>query len=428
VPSGFITLTALDHIYPGDTLWDTGKGAVTGFGARRQAKDRDEQTRGVSYVLKYRFQGRQRMFTIGRHGAPWTPETARKEAQRLLGRVVSGEDPADKKAAALAELTVSDWFDVYERDWSKLHKKSSTVAEDRRNFKKHIEPEIGPLKLAAVTDQHAVRIHRNRRDHPANGNRVIALLSHMFTVAVSPGFRAVPKGHPNPTAEVELYPEKARERFLSAAELARLGKALDRAEQGWQPHEAAALPDNERPARLSPEDWRAIAAIRLLLFTGARRSEILTMRWDWVDAERGVARLPDSKTGAKTIPLPAPAVEIMAALPRFKGNPHVLPGDKTGTSFVGISKPWQRIRKLAKLDDLRLHDLRHAYASLAVANNESLYLVGAVLGHRQADTTERYAHLSADPVKALADRNAARIAAMLQGGSGADVVPMRKKE
>ena len=338
--------------------------------------------------------------------------------------MVRGIDPASVKAADAAEMTVNNFFDLYVKEYGEVHKKPSTVGEDRRNFRKHIEPVIGALKLRQVTEAEAVKIHRGRRDHPTNGNRVIALLSHIFSMAASSSFRALPKGWPNPCAEIQEYPEKARERFLSAAELARLGQAFDRAERGWEPQEVEALPTDERPARVNPEDWRAIAAIRLLLFTGARRSEILGLRWDWVDMERGAARLPDSKSGAKTIPLPPPALDILAGLPRFKGNAHVLPGDKKGAAFVGISKPWQRIRKLAKLPDLRLHDLRHAYASLAVASNESLYLVGAVLGHRQSDTTQKYAHLSADPVKALADRNSARIAAMLQGAVGADVLPI----
>ena len=187
------------------------------------------------------------------------------------------------------------------------------------------------------------------------------------------------------------------------------------------------MPKKERPKRLSPEDWRAIALYRLLLFTGARLSEIQTLHRDWIDFERGEARLPDSKTGAKTIALPPPALEILEGLPKFKGNPYVLPGTKKGTHFIGVQKPWQRIRGLAGLPTLRLHDLRHAFASLAVANNESLFLVGKVLGHKKAATTERYAHLSQDPMKQLADRTAARLDGHLRGVPGAVVLPLPAK-
>jgi integrase len=160
-----------------------------------------------------------------------------------------------------------------------------------------------------------------------------------------------------------------------------------------------------------------------LALTGARLSEILTLQWKWIDSERGLARLPDSKTGAKNLPLPAPALEILLGLPRAKGNLYVLPGDRKGAHFIGVQHPWRRVRKLAGLDDVRLHDLRHAFASIAVAGGDSLYLVGKVLGHRQASTTERYAHLAPDPVRAVADRAARRIAGML-GGTSADVVSL----
>ena len=131
----------------------------------------------------------------------------------------------------------------------------------------------------------------------------------------------------------------------------------------------------------------------------------------------GVARLPDSKTGAKNLYLPPGALAALDALPRMAGNPHVLPGDRAGGNFIGIQKPWQRIRKLAALPDLRLHDLRHAFASAAVASGDSLFIVGKLLGHRQASTTERYAHLAPDPARAVAQRTAERLADMMGGNA-----------
>jgi integrase len=172
-------------------------------------------------------------------------------------------------------------------------------------------------------------------------------------------------------------------------------------------------------------DWRFVALVRLLLFSGARLSEILGLTWPQVDTTSGVVRLADSKTGAKNLFLPAPALAVLAALPRLADNPHVLPGDRPGAPLVGVQRPWQRIRRLAGLPDLRLHDLRHAFASVAVQGGESLFIVGKLLGHANLTTTQRYAHLAPDPALAAAERAAARIGAALTGESG-DVVKMRK--
>jgi integrase len=197
----------------------------------------------------------------------------------------------------------------------------------------------------------------------------------MFTLAETWGER--PDGS-NPCRHVARYPLRSRERMLSFAEFAQLADALDKIDQ--PPH--------------------VVAAIKLLAFTGARRSEILTLRWDWIDFERGEARLPDSKTGAKTLHLSAPALALLAALPRTAGNPHVIPGAIAGAHLVNIGKPWRAIRTAAGLDDVRLHDLRHAFASVAASSGMGLPIIGKMLGHAQAATTQRYAHFADDPVKA----------------------------
>src|SRR5262249_40608430 len=144
-------------------------------------------------------------------------------------------------------------------------------------------------------------------------------------------------------------------------------------------------------------------------------SEILTLQWPWVDFEYKCLRLPDSKTGAKVVPLGAPALEMLKSLPREESNTYVLPGKRTGKRLVGIQRPWQRIRKAAKLPGVRLHDLRHSFASVAVAAGDSLFLIGKMLGHRQAQTTERYAHIRTDPVLGVADRTARKIALAMKG-------------
>ena len=213
----------------------------------------------------------------------------------------------------------------------------------------------------------------------------------------------------NPCRHVEKFAERKRERILSPAELARLGDAL--AAYDGSPY--------------------AVAAVKLLVFTGARLGEVLGLRWDWVDFERGEARFSDSNTGAKTLHLPPPALAVLTELPRIDGNPYVIVGAKPGAALVNLEKPWLAIRKPAGLDDVRLHDLRHAFASVAASSGMGLPIIGKILGHSQPATTARYAHLASDPVKAAAAAVAGKIAAAMGGGSsdtgngGPPVLPLR---
>lgn len=164
----------------------------------------------------------------------------------------------------------------------------------------------------------------------------------------------------------------------------------------------------------------AVGAVKLLVFTGARLGEVLGLRWGWVDFERGEARLPDSKTGAKTLHLPPPALAVLAALPRLDDNPYVIAGAKPGAALVNLEKPWRAIRAAAGLDDVRLHDLRHAFASIAASSGMGLPIIGKMLGHSQPATTARYAHLASDPVKAAAVAVANKIAAAMNATGKAE--------
>jgi integrase len=320
--------------------------------------------------------------------------------------------------------TVQEFAERYLSEYALRRKKPRSIEEDRRNFRLHILPALGPRRIQEVTRSDIARLHSSRASHPANANGCLTLVSHLFTIAAKWG--VLPEGSTNPAKGIDKFPERKRERFLSAPELRRLGEALERAERGWTDAEWEDLPKDDRGGRQKQEDWRAIACYRLLLFTGAWLSEILTLHWDWIDWNRGVARLPDSKTGAKNLHLSPPSLAVLEGLPRFEGNPYVLPGDRPHSPFVGIQKPWQRVRTLAKLPGLRIHDLRHAFASLAVANNEAIYFVSAVLGHRQVSTTERHSHLSDDPVKGVANRTSERISAILSGAPSAGILPIRK--
>jgi integrase len=199
----------------------------------------------------------------------------------------------------------------------------------------------------------------------------------------------------NPAKGVKLHPTKRRERFLSAEEMARLGEALAQAE-------------------LKSDAAPSVAAIRLLILTGCRKGEILSLRWSYVDQERGLLRLPDSKTGAKVVPIGGPALDLLKALPRFPDEPNVFPSPRHARHLVGLQKVWERVRDAAKLENVRLHDLRHSFASIAVTGGHSLYMVSKILGHKDTRTTEIYAHLAADPMREVANHTASVIADMLK--------------
>lgn len=380
-----ITKLMVERMAPGALLWD---GTVKGFGCRRR------QHEGRYYALKTRAKGRQRWITIGRHGSPWTVESAREEAKRLLGQVAAGDDPAtardeDRRAKTLAEVAT-----VFMDEHTKAKRRLRTVETYQDLLDRLILPDLGKHRLKDLDRSAVARWHHERRATPVSANRALLVLSKLCNWAERHGYR--PDGS-NPCRHVERYREQRRERFLSESELAALAKAL-----------AAAR--TKRGIKTSPY---VTAAVRLLLFTGARLGEILTLRWDMVDLGAGVLRLPESKTGAKLVYLNAPACEVLAGLPRLKGNPHVIIGEKRGAHLVNLEKPWRRIRRAAKLDDVRLHDLRHSFASMGAAHGMSLPLIGKLLGHSQPGTTARYAHLADDPVKQASEAVAARIAAAM---------------
>lgn len=389
-----ITAELVNKLKPGDQVFDT---EVRGFGVRCRVRD-------TSYFLKTRIDGRQALMTIGRHGRGyWGPESARREAERLLGLIRAGKDPVAEKRAEKAAVTFADFAERYMAEYAELHKKPRTVTEDRRNLALHVLPAIGGIRLPSITKQDIAKLHHAMREKPVAANRVLALISSILGWAERIGERA---DGTNPCRNITKYKEKPRERYLDKDEITRLGDAIAAAEA------------------TGAADWRAITAIRLYLLTGARKSEILTLRWDWIDFEAGVARLGDSKTGAKNLFLPAPALDILTRIPRLEGNPYVIPGDRPAAPFVGLWKIWNRIRDAAGLGDVRIHDLRHSFASAAIGGGDSLFIVGKLLGHKKSVTTERYAHLAADPAQAAADRTGNRIAALMKGAAAAEVIEM----
>ena len=286
-------------------------------------------------------------------------------------------------------------------------KKARSADEDRRMVERFVLPALRNRKVADVTRADIVRLHHSLRETPYQANRVLALLSKMMPLSEKWGLR--PDGS-NPCRHVEKFKEAKRERYLSADELARLGDVLT---------------ERERMATEAPS---VVAAVRLLILTGCRLSEILTLQWPHVDFAGACLRLPDSKTGAKTVHLNAPALALLAAMEREEGSAWVIAGGKPGTHLVNLQKPWGRIRAAAGIADVRLHDLRHSFASVAVGLGEGLPMIGKLLGHTQTQTTARYAHLAADPVKAATERVGAALAGMLSGSSRPAVVQMPRRK
>ena len=360
---------------------------LPGFGVRILPSGRR------SYLVQYRRGRRYRRMAIGYHGV-LTTEKARAEAIRILGEVVSGKDPAAERSEARHAPTIADLCQRTIQEYSVHHCKPSTVVGYRALVKSYINPRIGRISVAEITRTDIARFHHEVRYAPYQANRCLQFMSKMFNLAEIWGLR--PDGS-NPCRHVKKYPEKKRERFLSPEELKRLGDTLRECEDYHL----------ETPS--------AIAALRLLILTGCRLGEIMTLKWEYVDFEKGALHLPDSKTGAKTVHIGRAAVEALGRIKRLPGNPWVIYGKLPGARLTDLQHPWRRIRKRAKLDDVRIHDLRHSFASSAVNTRYSLPMIGKLLDHSQVQTTARYAHLAADPVREAADRVSRGIADVMDG-------------
>ena len=395
-------------------LWDD---EVRGFGLKVTPTGRKV------YILQYRLAGLGRTsttkrVTLGEHGA-LTPDEARKLAKIQLGKVASGQDPSSDRAAGRKAPTVKDVGTDYLKSVH-LRRKETTAYEYERLWEKHVLPEFGRRTVQAVSRQEVQRLHKSLADTPYAANRILAMLGAFFGFAAKQGLI---KAHENPAHGIEHYPEKPRERFLTSAEFARLGQALTRAEKTGLPsspeyrkHAKSAKTAKHRPKSADepiPANPYAVAAIRLLALTGCREGEILSLPWDAVDFDRGHLRLGDTKTGASVRPLGSAAAALLRTLPKVKGNPYVLPGSKKGQHMVDVQRLWYAARHAADLSDVRLHDLRHSFASVPATSGESMLVIKSMLGHARIATTERYAHLGDDPLKRATDRTSDTIAGWL---------------
>lgn len=407
----FLGLREIRSMQPSSEIWDS---KVTGFGARRQRSE------AISYVVMYRTgDGRQRRHTIGRHGAPWTPETARKEAQRILGQVAGGSDPAAQKMAAREAPTVGELCDRYLKDAEggrlltrrRAPKKASTLATDKGRVERHIKPVLGRMKVAAVTrDDVEDFMHRVADGETATSvktkkrglarvrggrgasSRTVGLLGAIFTYAVAKKLRT-----DNPVRGVVRFADGRKIRRLTNEEYEKLGSALVRASNTiWPP---------------------AIAATRFLILTGWRSGEALGLRWNETDLDRRTAMLPESKTGASMRPLSKRACRLLRTTPRT--GDIVFAASRGEGHMSGFPRFFGKIITMAGLpSDITPHVLRHSFASVAGDLEYSESTIGELLGHRGHSVTRRYIHAADAVLLAAADAVAERIECLMAGGKG----------
>ena len=370
-----------------DALEVEGKDAVfwdrdlAGFGVRVHPTGR------MVYVVQTRGPGGPKRVTLGQHGELSTDE-ARKRAVPVIDRIKRGEAPTPKPSEPA--LTVADLAERFMRVHVETHLKPSTIASYRFLLKNHILPALGGMEIEQVGRAQASALHHSLRGAPTTANKTVGVLSRMFSLAET--WELLPPGN-NPCRAVRPYRTRRRERFLTDEEFRRLGMTLKDADGSvWAP---------------------AIAAIRLLMLTGCRKSEILNLHWDDIDHTAGELRLRDAKTGPRMVPLTTPALRVLDGIERLPGNPWVFLGQNGAGRPLNLTPYWERIRARAGLDDLRIHDLRHSYASRALALGEGLSAIGKLLGHSKVSTTARYAHLMRDAEKAAAARVGGSIGAHL---------------
>lgn len=400
-------ITGQDYV-----IWDE---QLKGFGLRITQKG------AKSYILKYRNENRQsRLFTIGRHGH-LTPDQAREIAKQKFGEITKGTDPTEERQLKRKEYTVSELCDFYLEDGCR-NKAETTIYTDIGRIEHHIKPLLGKKKISSVKRSDITKMMHDIADGKTSNDlktkahgraivrggegvasRTVSLLGAIYTYAIGKDLVT-----DNPCRGVKKFKSNSNERFLSAKEFQDLAEALLEAEK--------------------TEHLSVINIIRMLIFTGCRRSEIMTLKWEYVDFHYGCLRLPTSKTGATIIQLGPPALALLADLPREKDNPYCFPGTANGKHFVGVQKVWERIRvKKESLHDLRIHDLRHSFASMGLERGLSLPLIGKLLRHKSPATTARYAHLADDPAKLAADQVSNHIKATMSGNQAEIIELMRNK-
>lgn len=390
------------------TVWDD---ELSGFGVRVRPGG------AKSYIAVFRPGGGRaatlRKLTLAPVGTV-TPEEARTLARKAIAAAREGHDASRERMDARRAATLAELIDRFLSEHVERRVKPATASSYRHVLKMHVEPTLGATRAAKVTPAEVAKLHRSLAGKPAMGNRALAVLSSLYGWASRPENGHVPRGM-NPVHGLDRNAERRRDRYLTDAELARLASALDEGETmglPWAPSDKPRSKHTPKTHR-TPLGEHAAAAIRLLLFTGARLREILHLRWEHADLERGLLRLPDSKTGAKTIVLNVPALAILNGLTR--AGEYVIAGNDPTKPRADLHKPWDAVRRYANLKDVRLHDLRHTFASVGAGEGLGLPIVGKLLGHSQPATTDRYAHVDASPARRAANAIGERIAAAMAG-------------
>lgn len=382
-----LTKSVADKAKKAGFVWDA---EIPGFGLRVHPSG------ARAWCVQYMLDGRTKRHSLGSY-PKITAENARAHAARLLVEVrLDGRDPSREKRERLDALTVAELVERYEAEHLPKNARA-TQLENKRILAKYVTPALGPMKVAAVTPSDVQHVHASLATKPVQANRVLFLISTLFNLAERWGLR--PDGT-NPTRRVERFAEAPRERHLSELELRRLGKGLKAVE-------------TSDPAKC--------AAIRLLVLTGCRRAEILGLEWARVDLERGFIALDTHKTarhhGAKHVVLNEPALDVLRSLANApkRHERWVFPNPTKKAALREIRAAWNDVKTKGGLDAaIRLHDLRHSFASQGLLEGLSLPAIGALLGHSRATTTQRYAHWSQDPLREASAKVGERIGGALE--------------
>jgi integrase len=334
---------------------------IPGFGVRLTAGG------AISFVLNYYIHGRERRLTVGKY-PEWSVIAARNRALELRKKISDGIDPLVERENDRTQLTMNDLCIEYMEHHALVHKRPHSVRDDRQMIVAIIGPRIGTLQLSAVNRLSVEKLHASLKTTPYLANRVLALLSKMFSLAIEWNWVSI-----NPAQRIPRFHEDRRERWLQPEELQRFVEALD----GYQNQNVA-------------------DAFRLLQPTGSRKSEVLSATWAMFDLEQGLWTKPSSHTKQKKIehiPLSTQALQLLVKMREQRETAFLFPG-LNGKPRTTIRQAWSQICKAADLANVRVHDLRHSYASYLVSKGVSLHVVGKLLGHTQPQTTERYSHVA----------------------------------